>query len=69
MEVIVGQDGKFSLRSVPPVSHLIARSFGGGGHPNASGGSFNFTVFERFMFWLFKKSRHFEEFVKAAEAL
>jgi oligoribonuclease NrnB/cAMP/cGMP phosphodiesterase (DHH superfamily) len=67
MEVIIGKDGKFSLRSVPPVSHLIAREFNGGGHPNASGGSFNFTVFERFTFWLFKKTRHFEEFVKVAE--
>ena len=68
MEVIIGKDGKFSLRSVPPVSHLIAREFSGGGHPNAAGGSFNFTVFERFMFWLFKKSRYFEEFVKVAES-
>ena len=69
MEIIIAKDGKFSLRSVPPVSHLIARQFGGGGHPNASGGSFNFTVFERFTFWLFKKTRHAEEFVKVAESL
>lgn len=69
MEVIVGKDGKFSLRSVPPVSHLIARKFGGGGHPNAAGGSFNFTVIERFTFWLFKKTRHFDEFVHVAETL
>jgi oligoribonuclease NrnB/cAMP/cGMP phosphodiesterase (DHH superfamily) len=68
MEVIIGRDGKFSLRSVPPVSHLIARRFGGGGHPNASGGSFGFSVFERFIFWLFKKTRHFDEFVKVAES-
>ena len=67
IEVIIGKDGKFSLRSVPPISHLIAREFGGGGHPNASGGSFNFTVIERFTWWLFKKSRHFAEFVKIAE--
>jgi oligoribonuclease NrnB/cAMP/cGMP phosphodiesterase (DHH superfamily) len=67
IEVIIGKDGRFSLRSVPPVSHLIAREFSGGGHPNAAGGSFNFTLFERFMFWLFKKSRHFEEFVKVAQ--
>ncbi len=69
MEVIIGKDGKFSLRSVAPVSHLIARKFGGGGHPNASGGSFNFTVIERFTFWLFKKTRHAEEFVNVAESL
>jgi oligoribonuclease NrnB/cAMP/cGMP phosphodiesterase (DHH superfamily) len=68
IEVIIGKDGKFSVRSVPPISHLIAREFGGGGHPNAAGGSFNFSVIERFTWWLFKKSRHFDEFVKAAEA-
>ncbi|MDD1702371.1 MAG: phosphoesterase [Methanoregula sp.] len=67
IEVIIGKDGKFSLRSVPPVSHLIAREFGGGGHPNAAGGSFNFTVVERFTWWLFKKSRHFDELVRIAE--
>ena len=67
IEVIIGKDGKFSVRSVPPISHLIAREFGGGGHPNAAGGSFNFSVIERFTWWLFKKSRHFDEFVKAAE--
>lgn len=69
IEVIIGKDGKFSIRSVPPISHLIAREFGGGGHPNAAGGSFNFTVIERFTWWLFKKSRHFSELVKVAETL
>jgi oligoribonuclease NrnB/cAMP/cGMP phosphodiesterase (DHH superfamily) len=67
IEVVIAKDGKFSIRSVPPISHLIAREFGGGGHPNAAGGSFNFTVVERFTWWLFKKSRHFDEFVKVAE--
>lgn len=67
IEVIIGKDGKFSLRSVPPISHLIAREFGGGGHPNAAGGNFSFTVVERFTWWLFKKSRHFDELVKIAE--
>jgi oligoribonuclease NrnB/cAMP/cGMP phosphodiesterase (DHH superfamily) len=67
IEVIIGKDGKFSIRSVPPISHLIAREFGGGGHPNAAGGSFNFTVIERFTWWLFKKSRHFSELVGIAE--
>ena len=68
IEVIIGKDGKFSVRSVPPISHIIAREFGGGGHPNAAGGSFNFSVIERFTWWLFKKSRHFDAIVKAAEA-
>jgi oligoribonuclease NrnB/cAMP/cGMP phosphodiesterase (DHH superfamily) len=67
IEVIIAKDGKFSIRSVPPISHLIAREFGGGGHPNAAGGSFNFTVVERFTWWLFKKSRHFDELVKVSE--
>ena len=68
IEVIISKDGKFSLRSVPPISHLIAREFGGGGHPNAAGGSFNFTIIERFTWWLFKKSRHFDQLVNIAEA-
>ncbi len=69
IEVIIGKDGKFSIRSVPPISHLIAREFGGGGHPSAAGGSFNFTVIERFTWWLFKRSRHFNELIKVAENL
>ncbi|HOX34860.1 MAG TPA: phosphoesterase [Methanoregulaceae archaeon] len=68
MEVIIGRDGKFSLRSVPPISHRIAREFSGGGHPNASGGTFNFTVFERFLYWLLKKTRYMDEFVRVAES-
>jgi oligoribonuclease NrnB/cAMP/cGMP phosphodiesterase (DHH superfamily) len=67
IEVIIGKDGKFSIRSVPPISHIIAREFGGGGHPNAAGGSFSFSVVERFTWWLFKRSRHFDELVKVAE--
>ncbi len=67
IEVIISKDGKFSLRSVPPVSHLIAREFGGGGHPNAAGGSFNFSIVERFTWWLLKRSRHFTEFARVAE--
>jgi uncharacterized protein len=67
IEVIISKDGKFSLRSVPPISHLIAREFGGGGHPNAAGGSFNFSIIERFTWWLFKRSRRFSEFVRIAE--
>ena len=69
IEVIIGKDGKFSIRSIPPISHLIAREFGGGGHPGAAGGSFNFTVIERFTWLLFKMSRHFDELVKVAERL
>ncbi len=69
IEVIVSKNGRFSLRSVPPVSHLIAREFSGGGHPNAAGGSFEFSHWDRFLFWLFRKNSHFDKFVKLAETM
>ncbi len=69
IEVIVSTSGRFSIRSVPPVSHLIARKFGGGGHPHASGGAFPFTLLDRISFVLFKKSRHFERLVEVAESI
>lgn len=67
IEVLVSPDGKFSLRSVPPISHILARNFNGGGHPNAAGGSFPFTFTDRLLFWALKRSRHFEPFIAAAE--
>ncbi|HMA06048.1 MAG TPA: phosphoesterase [Methanomicrobiales archaeon] len=69
IEVLVSSNGRFSLRSVPPVSHLIARRFGGGGHPHASGGAFPFTLLDRVTFVLFKRSRHFEDLVAVAESI
>jgi oligoribonuclease NrnB/cAMP/cGMP phosphodiesterase (DHH superfamily) len=66
IEVIFKNDGRFSVRSVLPISHILAREFGGGGHPNAAGGSFNFSLMERFM-WLRKKNWRFDDFVKVAE--
>jgi oligoribonuclease NrnB/cAMP/cGMP phosphodiesterase (DHH superfamily) len=69
IEVLISPDGKFSLRSVPPISHLIAREYEGGGHPNAAGGSFNFSFTDRFLFWVVKKSRHFAPFVALAETM
>jgi oligoribonuclease NrnB/cAMP/cGMP phosphodiesterase (DHH superfamily) len=69
LEVIVSRNGRFSIRSVPPVSHLIARKFGGGGHPHASGGTFPFTLLDKIAFVLFKKSRHFDELVAVAESI
>ncbi|MHC1626526.1 MAG: DHH family phosphoesterase [Methanoculleaceae archaeon] len=59
IEVLVNPNGRFSIRSVPPVSHIIARRFGGGGHPNAAGGQFPFTILDRFLFWLTKNSRFY----------
>jgi oligoribonuclease NrnB/cAMP/cGMP phosphodiesterase (DHH superfamily) len=69
IEVIVSRNGRFSIRSVPPVSHLIARRFGGGGHPHASGGTFPFTLLDKVAFVLFKRSRYFEELVAVAESI
>jgi oligoribonuclease NrnB/cAMP/cGMP phosphodiesterase (DHH superfamily) len=69
IEVIVSRNGRFSIRSVPAISHLIARRFGGGGHPHASGGTFPFTLLDRITFLLFKKNRHFEELVEVAESI
>ncbi|MDE2443426.1 MAG: phosphoesterase [Methanocorpusculum sp.] len=69
MELLVFATGKFSLRSVAPVSHLIARQFNGGGHPNASGGSFAYGWRERWMLKLFGRVSGAKEFAEAAEAV
>lgn len=69
IEVLVSGNGRFSIRSVAPVSHLIARRFGGGGHPHASGGSFPFTILDRLGFVLLKRSRYFEDLVAVAESI
>jgi oligoribonuclease NrnB/cAMP/cGMP phosphodiesterase (DHH superfamily) len=69
IEVIVSSGGRFSIRSVPPISHLIARQFGGGGHPHASGGTFPFTLLDRISFLLTRRSRYFEELVAVAESI
>jgi oligoribonuclease NrnB/cAMP/cGMP phosphodiesterase (DHH superfamily) len=69
IEVIVSDTGRFSIRSVPPVSHLIAREFGGGGHPPAAGGTFPFSLFDRLRFLLFKKTPHYQRLVAVAENL
>ena len=69
IEVVVSPKGRFSIRSVPPISHLIAREFGGGGHPHAAGGTFPFTIVDRILFMLLKYSRHFSRLVTVAERL
>jgi oligoribonuclease NrnB/cAMP/cGMP phosphodiesterase (DHH superfamily) len=69
IEVIVSRSGRFSIRSVRPVSHIIAREFGGGGHPHAAGGSFSFTLPEKVWFFLFKKAKKFHRLVTVAESL
>jgi uncharacterized protein len=69
IEVMVSGTGRFSIRSVPAISHLIARKFGGGGHPHASGGSFPFSLLDRVTFFLLKRTRHFEDLVAVAESI
>ncbi|MBN2733973.1 MAG: phosphoesterase [Methanomicrobiaceae archaeon] len=67
IEVIVSETGKFSIRSVPPISHIIAKKFGGGGHPPAAGGSFKFSFADKMTFIIFKKSKHFQKLFDVAE--
>jgi oligoribonuclease NrnB/cAMP/cGMP phosphodiesterase (DHH superfamily) len=69
IEVVVSPGGKFSIRSVPGISHLIAREFGGGGHPNAAGGNFQFGLLDKISFVLLKRTRHFARLVEVAEGL
>lgn len=69
IEVLVSPKGRFSIRSAPPISHLIAREFSGGGHPNAAGGRFPFGLPDRFLFWLTKKSRFFSDLERVADAI
>jgi len=68
-EVVVSPSGKFSLRSVPPLSHLVARQFGGGGHPHASGGTFPFSLVDRIRFFLLGETPHFHRLAEVAESL
>jgi nanoRNase/pAp phosphatase (c-di-AMP/oligoRNAs hydrolase) len=69
IEVLVSGSGKFSIRSVPPISHKIAKEFGGGGHPNAAGGFFNFTLKDKILLRLLKKNRWFEKIARYADSI
>ncbi|ABN57941.1 MULTISPECIES: phosphoesterase [Methanoculleus] len=69
IEVIVSSSGRISIRSVSPVSHLIAREFSGGGHPHAAGGTFTFTLLDRLLFWLIKRNRHYRRLAEKAESI
>ncbi|MDD3976639.1 MAG: phosphoesterase [Methanomicrobium sp.] len=69
IEVIVSESGKFSIRSAPPVSHIIAKKFKGGGHPPAAGGMFEFSLSDKISFFLFKKNKHFKELFDFTEKL
>jgi len=52
IEVIINDNGAFSIRSVEPVSNKIAASFGGGGHPTAAGGTLHFNFIDKLVFKL-----------------
>ncbi|MDK2889892.1 MAG: uncharacterized protein PWR21_524 [Methanoculleus sp.] len=69
IEVVVSSNGRISIRSVPPISHLIAREFSGGGHPNAAGGTFPFSLLDRLLFWLVKRNRHYRRLAEKAESI
>lgn len=69
IEVIISDSGKFSIRSGPPVSHIIAREFGGGGHPPAAGGKFDYTALDRLSIKLFGKNRHHRRLIEVAETV
>lgn len=69
IEVVVSGNGRISIRSVPPISHLIAREFGGGGHPHAAGGTFPFSLLDRILFWIIKRNRHYRRLAEAAESI
>lgn len=53
LSILVKPNGAFSLRSRKevPVCHAIAQQFGGGGHPNASGGRLGLGAFGLMGLW------------------
>lgn len=69
IEVMVYPTGRFSIRSVPPISHLIARQFQGGGHAHAAGGTLNFSLWDKLSFFFLKKTSQYRYIVNVAEAI
>jgi oligoribonuclease NrnB/cAMP/cGMP phosphodiesterase (DHH superfamily) len=69
IEVLVYPSGRFSIRSVPPISHLIAREFRGGGHAHAAGGSFDFSFWDRIVFLLLHSSRQIRKMIAIASSI
>lgn len=69
IEVLVSESGKFSIRSVPPISHIIAKEFGGGGHPHAAGGFFRFTLWDKILLKVIKKNRYFDKISAVSDSL
>lgn len=54
LSILLKPTGTFSLRSRKdvPVCHTVANEFGGGGHPNASGGRFGLGAFGLLGLWM-----------------
>ncbi|MBS1263655.1 MAG: hypothetical protein MAG715_00840 [Methanonatronarchaeales archaeon] len=57
LEIVVSGMGTYSLRSPHGVCTAVAEQHGGGGHPNASGGSLGFTFLDGLLFRL-RGTRH-----------
>ena len=68
IEILVYPSGRFSIRSIPPISHLIAREFQGGGHAHAAGGSLNFSFWDRLLFHNLRNNRKIRHLVEVAES-
>ncbi|HVM46044.1 MAG TPA: hypothetical protein VM582_08930 [Candidatus Thermoplasmatota archaeon] len=53
LSILIKPSGAFSLRSAKnvPVCHVVAQEFGGGGHPNASGGRMGLGSFGLASLW------------------
>ena len=69
IEVLVYPNGRFSIRSIPSISHLIAREFQGGGHAHAAGGNFSFSLWERLIFLLLRNTRQVRRLIEVAESI
>lgn len=69
MEVLVYPSGRFSIRSIPPISHRIAREFQGGGHAHAAGGSFSFSFLDRLFFLLMRSTRQVRRLIEIADSI
>ena len=70
LAILVKPTGAFSLRSRKdvPVCHTIAQEFGGGGHPNASGGTLGLGAFGLTSLWA-RRTNHRAATLLAKRAL
>ncbi len=67
IEILINNNGVFSIRSVNPVSNKIANNFEGGGHPNAAGGTLHFNFADKITFkFLAFRQRKVKKLIKTA---